>query len=184
MNNKLFWSLVLTVVLSSLQVQAIISGAMKDVSLHMGAQDLTEVRFDHNSFSLTDSQKADLNKLVKSAREKGEIDKVKVLAWSDKEYVANKAQQSKRDIVLAGNRLSEVKKYINDQLQVADVESYNMAERPTALEELFKTSDAKVKDHAEKVGAAPRSKRETGLFGEKGESSKAVLMVFLKKQTY
>lgn len=163
-----------------LSAHAMVSSETKAAADRLGASNLTEVKFDERSATLSDSQKKDLQQLVADARTKGEIKEIKVMVWPDKEYPTAHQKAAKADIDLADARAKEIKKYMKDTLAVNDVDVYNMAERPNKLEEWFKTSDAKVKDTAEASGAAPRTKHETGFLGLKGQSSKAVALVFMK----
>ena len=71
---------------------------------------------------------------------------VKVIAWSDSEYPAKKQKQlSKKDRELAERRASMLEDFLKQNLKSADVDTYNMAERPNTLENLFDTSDARLK---------------------------------------
>ena len=152
----------------------------QDAADRLGASQVKEVNFDKNSDRLSDTQKADLKATIQDAAQKGKIHEVKVLAWSDKEYPAEKGKQDKNDIGLAKNRIKNLKAYLKDELKVSDVDSYNMTERPNALEKFFNTSDAKIKNATEAMGAAPTA-GNTGLFDMKAQASKAAIMIFMKK---
>lgn len=166
-------------VFAATQAHALISGDTKQFADRMGAANLTEVSFDQKGSALTDGEKKELANLVQDARQKGTIKEIKVLVWADREYPQNKESVAKSDVKLADARIKEIKKYMKDSLNVSDATFYNMAERPNKVEELFKTSDAKVK-HAAEGTAAPTTSDQTGLFGWKGQSSKAVALVFMK----
>ena len=73
-----------------------------------------------------------------------------------------------------------LKNFLKDELKVSDVDTHNMSERPNALQKLFNTGDAKIKNAAEVTGAAPTD-GNTGLFDMKAQASKAAIMVFMKK---
>lgn len=152
----------------------------QDAADRMGAAQVKEISFDKNSDKLTDMQKTELRNAVNEAAQKGKIDEVKVLAWSDKEYPAEKGKQSKDDVNLAKNRLKNLKAFLKDELKVKDIDAHNMTERPNALEKLLNTSDAKVKNAAEAAGAAPTD-GNTGIFDMKAQASKAAVMIFMKK---
>ncbi len=159
---------------------AMISSETDQLAKNMGAAQVSEVNFGTSNTSLTDDQKKEINEAVAEARKLGEVEDIKILAWSDKEYPLPKTKHTKADVTLADNRIKEVKKYIKDGLHISSVDSYNMAERPSKLSELFKTSNAKIKKDAVATGAAP-SDDDTGFLGLNGHKSKAVIMVFLKK---
>ncbi len=55
-----------------------------------------------------------------------------------------------------------------------------MTERPNALRKLFHTQTEKVKNTTEMAGAAPTAD-QTGLFDNKAQASKSVVMIFMKK---
>ena len=146
----------------------------------LGASKVKEVGFDKNSDILSDMQKSDLKTAIAEAAQKGKIDEVKILAWSDKEYPSEKGKLDKGDVNLAKNRIRNLKKFLMDDLNVSTVETHNMTERPNALQKLFNTSDAKVKNTAEAMGAAP-TQGNTGFFDLKTQASKAAIMIFMKK---
>lgn len=152
----------------------------QDAADRLGASMVKEVSFEKNTDRLSDFQKTEIKNAINEASQKGKIDEVKILAWSDKEYPAEKGKQSKDDINLAKNRIRHLKSYLKDELKVSDVDTYNMTERPNALEKLFNTSDAKIKNAAESTGAAPVD-GNTGLFDLKAQASKGVVMIFMKK---
>lgn len=168
-------------VLATTAANAMISDQTKNVSKKLGAADLIEISFNAGSSDLTEAQKKDLTQFVSSTQQKGKIEKLSILAWSDKEYPLPKEKKyGKPDVSLASQRGDKIKSYLQGT-QNARVETYNMAERPNKFEEWLKLADAKVKDSMEAGGAAPRTSDETGLFGEKGQASKALVMVFLRK---
>lgn len=149
----------------------------------MGAHQLGEIEFVSGTDNLTDAAKADLKNIIDELQPKDELDHIKILVWSDHEYPANKKTETKADIELAKKRISSLKKYLKNELRIRSVKGYNMAERPNKLKEFFNTSDAKVKKVTEISGAAPVNEDDTGLFGEKSQASKAIVMLFLKKKT-
>ena len=181
MKNKFLIALpFIALAFGSVQSRAMISTETKQFADRVGAANLTEIKFDEKQTSLTDSYRKELASLVNDARNKGEIQKVKVMVWADRDYPPSGQAAPKSDVALADKRSEEVKKYLKEQLNVPEVETYNMAERPGTLAHFFGTSDAQVKETAEASGAAPRTKDETGFFGLKGQTSKAVAFVFMK----
>lgn len=152
----------------------------QDAANRLGAAHVKEVSFDKNSDKLTDFQKTEIRTAVSDASQKGKIDEVKILAWSDKEYPTENKKQTKEEIGLAKNRIKHLKSFLKDELKVKDVDTYNMAERPNAFEKTFNTSDAKVKNTTESSGGAP-TEGNTGLFDLKAQASKGVVMIFMKR---
>lgn len=173
---------ILTTVLTSVAFSVTVYAwtTTQDAANRLGAAQVKEISFDKNSDQLSDSVKTEIRTVVTEASQKGKIDEVKVLAWSDKEYPAEKGKQTKEEVNLAKNRLKNLKNFLKDELKVSDVDTHNMTERPNALQKLLNTSDAKVKNAAEATGAAPTA-GNTGLFDMKAQASKAAIMVFMKK---
>lgn len=152
----------------------------QDAADRLGAAQVKEVSFDKNSDKLTDAQKAEIRAAVQEAAQKGKIDEVKILAWSDKEYPSENGKQTKEEVGLAKNRIKHLQAFLKDELKVKSVDTHNMAERPNSLEKMFNTGDAKVKNTAEASGAAPTD-GNTGIFDLKAQASKGVVMIFLKR---
>lgn len=152
----------------------------KDAADRLGADQVKEVTFEKSATGLSEAQKVEIRAAISEASKKGKIDEVKVLAWSDKEYPTESGKPSKSDINLAKDRLKDLKAFLKDELKVSDVDTYNMSERPNAIEKFFHTSDSKVKNAAEAEGAAPTA-GNTGLFDMKAQAAKGVVMIFMKK---
>lgn len=160
---------------------ALISSETKNLANSIGATELTEIKFTESSTGLTADQKKEIDQVIANARSKGNIEEVKIMAWADKEYPMNQEKYSSQDIEIANKRLNAIQNYVKKQLKVSDVDVYNMAERPNKLEELFKTTDARVKQKAEAGGAAPKEADNKGWFNLKGQASKALVMVVPKE---
>ena len=124
-------ALVIVSILSSIQTQAWTTS--QDAADRLGATQMKELSFQKNSSNLTEAQKTELRKVINEAAQKGQIDEVKILVWSDKEYPNKNMKQSKSDIKLAKNPLNDLKSFLKKDLNVSTVESYNMTERPNAL---------------------------------------------------
>lgn len=110
------------------------------------ANNFVEIEFNQGSASLTQSAKSSLNSIIKQARQDGKIDEVIVLSWSDEEYPSkNLKELPKEQRELAGKRNKTVEQYVKTMRSI-DVNSYNMAERPSSFSKLFNTSDSKLKN--------------------------------------
>lgn len=153
---------------------------MTNVAQKMGATDVSEVQYETGSSTMSPEQRKEIHDFVAKARERGVVDKIGILAWSDREYPQVKTKFAKSDIILSDRRIQDVENLIKNELAINSFDSYNMAERPTKLQNFFHTKDAKIKDQAEAGGAAPRTQEEAGIFNLKGQKAKAVIMVFLK----
>lgn len=115
-------------------------------ALEAEASNFVEIEYKPGSASLTDNAKTSLNSVIRQAREKGKIDEVIVLSWSDEEYPSRKFKTlPKPYIELAEKRNQTVEQYLKS-LKGVDINTFNMAERPTAFSKLFNTADSKLKD--------------------------------------
>ncbi len=151
----------------------------QDAGVLLGASAVKEMTFEKNSPYLSDVQKSELKAAIDDATKSGSIAEIKILAWSDKEYPAVKGQQDRQDVKLARRRISDIKSYLKS-LKVAKVGGYNMTERPTAIQKFFHTKTETVKKTTEIAGAAPTAD-QTGIFDDKAQASKSLVMIFMKK---
>ncbi len=165
---------------SSLNVLAAIDSETENVSKSMGASKASEISFDEGKANLSVSAKNDIRELIKTAKESGKIDELKVAVWADREYPPKDTKASKADIDLAKKRAANIKSFIETETKVGKINTYNMTERPNALEKFLKTSQSEVKATMEANGAAPKTSDETGFFGQKAKASKAIIMVYVK----
>ena len=140
------------------------------------AQNYVEIGFNQGSATLTDSAKTSLNSIIKQAREEGKTDEVVVLSWSDQEY-PSKDQKilPKSQLELAENRNKNIEKYVKNMKDI-DVNTYNMAERPSAFSKLFNTDDTKLKESL--VSAGLSTTADTGDYVNK--ASRAVILIKVK----
>lgn len=182
--NFVLRGLVVTSLVASLfaiEALAIITEQTRQAATSLGAANLGEIEFVAGSDQLSDQSQAEIRNIIDETRQKGELDYINVLAWSDQEYPANKTKQSKANVSLAKRRLENLKKFLKSELKIKNISEFNMAERPGKLPKFLNTKEARVKKTTEVAGAAPVEEADTGLFGEKGQASKAVLMIFTKK---
>ena len=168
------------VLFSFFQSQALVSDATKNFAQRLKATSLAEVKFDANATFLTAEQKKEMADAVTAARQKGDVEKVRVFGWADREYPNAKEKINSADVDLAKSRLSEVEGYLKKELGVSDTTTYNMAERPNTLQKLLNTPAARVKNSAEKTGAAPQPQDDLGFFNQNGQASKVLVMISLK----
>lgn len=147
----------------------------------LGAKMADEISFEEGKTTLTDSSKQDIKDFIKTAREQGKIGEVKVAVWADREYPSPNTKASNADIKLANERAETLKSFLKKELAVNDVNTYNMTKRPNSLQQFVHTPTANMKDTMEKMGAAPTTEKETGLFNRKAQASKAVMMIYMKQ---
>lgn len=160
---------------------AVVNSETDKAAQALGANVVSEVNFDEGGTSIKAAEQSDLKNVIAKAKESGAIEEVKVIAWADREYPPKGAKASKSDIELANKRAEKIKKYLKEDLKVSDVKTYNMAERPNAVQDLFNTTANQVKQTMETTGAAPTSPQDTGVFGLRSKTSEAVVLVYLKR---
>lgn len=154
-----------------------ISPATAAAARSVDAAYVSEVSFGETTTTLTPAAKAELKTLVDQAKATGRIDEIKVAAWADKEYPAAEVKKlTSKDRELAKKRANAVKDYLEKDLNVSDVEVFNMADRPSALERWMNTSDAKVKNALESSGIGTTANKSM----LSSKASQAVVMVVLK----
>ncbi len=137
---------------------------------------IVQIKFSPHSAGLTTLAKDILDQSMSKARRSGTIDEVKVLAWADAEYPSKENKHlSKNEQNLAAKRNQAINNYLHQQTN-ASVKTYNMAERPNAMETLLSTSDARIKHTLEEAGMATTAYN----LRSPENASKAVVMVILK----
>lgn len=120
----------------------ITNAAAKEVRAH----NFVEINFPQLSAVLSYSATSSLDAAVQQAKQRGEINQIIVLSWSDEEYPSQKRKKlSKLQSALAEKRNVAVKKYFSSMKNI-DVDTYNMAERPNTLSKLFNTADTDLKN--------------------------------------
>jgi hypothetical protein len=105
----------------------------------------TSLAFDPGETRLSGMDKRNLQNLAAQIRQSGkQVDDIKIVTWSDKEY--KKANQaSSYDVILARQRAESIKNYLqNDLMSHADIDYYNMAQQPAPLSRYFKAKDESV----------------------------------------
>lgn len=132
----------------------------------------TEIAFKTGTTELTTESQAKLDALIVDAHKRGQIDQVKVLSWGDISYPpTGGAAVPKGQKDLAKKRNAAIENYIEKKNTNLYVESYNMAERPSALQDLLNTSESRVKDSLERAGISSDNTRR---------GSRAMVMVIVR----
>jgi hypothetical protein len=159
---------------------SIISSETERASKDLGANMVSEISFDKGQSVLTENLKRDIETIVSSAKQSGSIREIKVAVWSDQEYPNKNTKITKSEVTLAEGRATNIKKYILNNLNVPTVVTYNMSQRPNSLQKFLKTGQADLKATMETTGAAPTSEQKKGIFDQKAQASKAVVLIYTK----
>ncbi len=117
----------------------------------------TALEFPMGKSVLTETNKKYLNEFARKAARSGrEIEEIKVLAWSDKEYPGNaKTKASVKDVLLANARANTIREYIREDLHTSSqIDVFNMAKKPDLLSSLTKGEDYRVKENVEESGVS------------------------------
>ena len=129
---------------------------------------VTEISFPKNSDALSEKDRSQIDSLVSAAERHGKISEVRVISWADAAYPAKGKKLPDSQRTLADQRAKAVEDVLKEKN--VSVKTYNMAERPGALAELLRTSDAKTK----------KSLSQAGLTGSRAEKiSKAMVLVIM-----
>jgi outer membrane protein OmpA-like peptidoglycan-associated protein len=114
---------------------------------------VTEISFPKERAAISTEARSELRQLYKKARAKGKIEEIKVITWADQEYPSvNENELSLKQQDLVKRRNDAIEKYLNLMTKGAEVETISMAERPSALNDLFSSEDAQVKKSLETAG--------------------------------
>lgn len=181
LTNRILCLAASLIVLSGMSAHASVTSETEASSKALGAKMANEITFEEGKATLTDTSKQEIRDFIKTARDQGKIGEVKVAVWADREYPSPDTKASNTDIKLANDRATELKNFLRKELAVNYVNTYNMTKRPNALQKFMHTPTANMKNTMEKMGAAPTTEKETGLFNQKAQASKAVMMIYMKR---
>ncbi len=142
----------------------------------------TVLEFNKGKTELTAHDKKELEQFAKKVDQDGrEVSDIKILSWSDREYPVKAEKINKSDVKMANKRADEIEDYFKDVLDVDhSFKTYNMAKRPSKIDELIKTEDYKTKNIFEKTGAMPTSSSNEMARLMSDKASKALIMVEYK----
>jgi len=137
-------------------------------------KDTVDFSFPKGSADLTAQQKASLDTMVPTINSDKNIERVIVVAWSDKPYPSAKGQKlSDAERKLAEKRAENIQKYLKDK-NVSNVDVFNMAEQPTWIAKTFHTDDAQYKGANDKMDGKAEEKIRN-VIESKGGPSKAIV---------
>lgn len=149
----------------------------KQVAAEQEAHFVTEISFKKGSKQLSETSREKLEHLLEKAQKAAPVDEIKAIAWADEEYPANKKKNlSKGQKELAQDRSKEIERFFEGRNKDLKVETYNMAERPSAFSEFMQTEGARLKDSLETSGIQTTDKKTSA----SSKSSKAIVMIVLK----
>jgi hypothetical protein len=156
-------------------------GAMKDTKLGSDkvslAQDHVVINFKNGQRTLSAADRNKLRTFINAAKARGDIDEIKIAVWSDKEFPATGNELPESDRTLASKRAENLENFLTGQLDVSDVETFNMAEKSNWLARTFNTDEAEIKSLFGAEGGAPIDHDEFQVFKSKGSASKAIVLV-------
>lgn len=137
-----------------------------------------EIPFAKGQAKLSKNSQQQLDELLAKAPEKDKIESVKVISWADLEYPSVQSKKLPQgQIKLADRRLDTVTDYLKKKADGVDVEQFNMAERPNALQRFFETDDARIKNSLESLGI-PNT--DTAV-KEPRKASRAIVFLVMKR---
>lgn len=135
------------------------------------------IDFSRGGKTLDEGDKEKLRKLTSTAPHSGKIAEYEVLAWADREYPTEGQKATSQEVDLAQGRAEAIKDFMKKDLSTTEsVNNHNMAKRPGALAEMFKTDDYKTKSTFQGTGAAPGD-HATAINKIENKASKAVIFV-------
>lgn len=141
------------------------------------------INFSGKATNLTDAQKREIRTLIDTAKQKGEIDQVHVAVWSDKAFPQEGQNLTDAERNLAEQRISGIESYMNEQLQVSNVETYSMAEKTNWFARAFNTNEAELQSLFSQQGAPQNvDPQEFRIVKKEGGANKAVILIEMKGQ--
>jgi len=151
--------------------RTVASPMASDLGTKLKADASSGFAFDPGRTTLTSEETRALDEIVSQARQNGQkIDEVRVLVWADKDIPASAGRAAtKSDMKLADERARNIKSYLQKNLKVSDVETFNLARRPTALQDLYR---------AQGLAITPNS--EAAMSAAQPMASEAVVLVYKK----
>lgn len=152
-----------------------LQNAQEAAAAQLSAAYVGTLDFVRGDVKLNEKDQKKIEALLQDANAKGGIKEIKVMAWADQSYPSMSTKKlSPLQLELAAQRARNIKNYISQNFSSLKVDTYNMAERPMAIEEFFKTSDSKVKNALEAAGVTARPEMVSA------SSSRSLVMIISK----
>jgi hypothetical protein len=140
------------------------------------AHPIVVIKFGPGSARITEDDKAALRSAVREVLQKHLVEHVTVAAWSDKALPA-KGKLNETDRGLAEERLNVVNEFLQSDMEIGDVDTFNMAESANWLARTFHTKDAELKSIFTRAEDAPVKRSEFRALRSRGGPSSAVVVV-------
>jgi hypothetical protein len=135
------------------------------------------VTFDRGQSTVKPEDRKRLKEAVKSAKNRGDLERTEVAVWSDKAH-PGQGELLEADRDLANDRISAVKEILNEELGTLDfVSEYNMAESTNWLGRMFNSSEAELDSAYARDEALPMDRHGLRMIKEEGAPSKAVVIL-------
>lgn len=155
-----------------------VSQESKRLAVDSNATYVTELSFDEKSANLDSSSRKKLDEIISQAKSTGKIDDIKVISWSDAEYPSAKNPKlSKNQNNLAERRANNIKSYLKGNDSSLDIDTFNMAARPSSISNLFNTENSKIKNSLEAAGIS----HDHNNHEYPNKAGKSTVMVILKE---
>ncbi len=137
----------------------------------------TAISFTAGSAKLDDNDKESLRELVRKGLQGGRIDHITVAAWSDKALPGEKRSHTDTDRGLAKERSDLISDFLKLEMEVANVNTYNMAESANWIARTFNTKEAELKSVFGRTDGASDKRAEFREIRRQGGPSLAVVVV-------
>jgi len=191
--NKRFTLVILSAIFVTLPAMADYNGKKRSASKQTSMQKerkLTEsmlgmhatIDFAPGSSVLSEAHRAALRSLIRENQSKGEIADVTIASWSDKALPPKGQKLLEMDSDLAENRADAIATFLKTELEVEEIDTYNMAESSNWLARTFGTKEAELKSLFAKKGedTPPVTNEEFNIIKRTGGASMAVVVVEMK----
>ncbi len=155
----------------------------------VGADAASQITFEPGRATLTSEEIASLNSIVSNTRmNNSKIDEVKVFVWGDNIYAENKnSKVTSQERKVADDRITNIKNYLSKELNVKDIETFNMARESRAFADLVPSAGSRVRDIAPQgavnrsastnAGTTPITPKSISDF-TKGSPSEALVLIY------
>jgi len=108
-------------------------------------KDLTTVKFEKGSSTLSDTERRTLRAMVTAVRDDTKIENIIVAAWSDSDFPSKEGTKLGAAEKKLADQRAEIVKSVLTELGVSNIKVYSMAEHPGWIAKTFRTDEAKVK---------------------------------------
>ncbi|MBC7660074.1 MAG: hypothetical protein H7249_10225 [Chitinophagaceae bacterium] len=140
-------------------------------------KDMTIVNFAKGGSVLSEAEARNIRAVYRSVVADGDIEKIIVAAWSDKEAIKSGEKLPEAQVVLAQKRAEAVKRSLSEMTN-KPIESYNMGQDAGWIAKTFRTKDARLKDALKSAAAPDRNTQElASLLELKGGPGTALVIV-------